>query len=300
MPVHPLCRISGSPSVRTLRYSRVIWRREWCRWRDLNPRPPAYEADALPLSYTGHARRVNDPTRERKLGAAPARRAGGPRNPAGSFSLHAAPWARDPLAGRSAPEQTLSVTENAPENRFAPCTYPIRLDRPHPATIAVLPCRLMQVRKPGRRGHVCPTPERWRRAARPSERRASLQWKQSPQVAAVRGPIVARAETARAGSAPPPGAGALGALARRPRSGRFSDKFRFLPARPGQYTSGNVAGRLRTGRSPGCAAGEPVRHRESSASAACDMRVKAPLPGIGRGAGERVRLRGRPAVRERE
>src|SRR6185295_2185699 len=20
----------------------------WCRWRDLNPRPPAYEADALP------------------------------------------------------------------------------------------------------------------------------------------------------------------------------------------------------------------------------------------------------------
>src|SRR5262249_33480241 len=25
----------------------------WCRWRDLNPRPPAYEADALPLSYTG-------------------------------------------------------------------------------------------------------------------------------------------------------------------------------------------------------------------------------------------------------
>src|SRR6185503_214805 len=31
----------------------------WCRWRDLNPRPPAYEADALPLSYTGkNGRRV--------------------------------------------------------------------------------------------------------------------------------------------------------------------------------------------------------------------------------------------------
>ena len=25
----------------------------WCRRRDLNPRPPAYEADALPLSYAG-------------------------------------------------------------------------------------------------------------------------------------------------------------------------------------------------------------------------------------------------------
>ena len=29
------------------------WRRGWCRRRDLNPRPPAYEADALPLSYAG-------------------------------------------------------------------------------------------------------------------------------------------------------------------------------------------------------------------------------------------------------
>ena len=28
-------------------------RKGWCRRRDLNPRPPAYEADALPLSYTG-------------------------------------------------------------------------------------------------------------------------------------------------------------------------------------------------------------------------------------------------------
>ena len=27
----------------------------WCRRRDLNPRPPAYEADALPLSYAGFA-----------------------------------------------------------------------------------------------------------------------------------------------------------------------------------------------------------------------------------------------------
>src|SRR5664279_2562156 len=27
----------------------------WCRRRDLNPRPPAYEADALPLSYVGLA-----------------------------------------------------------------------------------------------------------------------------------------------------------------------------------------------------------------------------------------------------
>lgn len=27
--------------------------RLWCRRRDLNPRPPAYEADALPLSYCG-------------------------------------------------------------------------------------------------------------------------------------------------------------------------------------------------------------------------------------------------------
>src|SRR6185437_3752477 len=26
---------------------------KWCRRRDLNPRPPAYEADALPLSYAG-------------------------------------------------------------------------------------------------------------------------------------------------------------------------------------------------------------------------------------------------------
>ena len=29
---------------------------EWCRRRDLNPRPPAYEADALPLSYAGTGR----------------------------------------------------------------------------------------------------------------------------------------------------------------------------------------------------------------------------------------------------
>ena len=28
----------------------------WCRRRDLNPRPPAYEADALPLSYAGQNR----------------------------------------------------------------------------------------------------------------------------------------------------------------------------------------------------------------------------------------------------
>ena len=28
----------------------------WCRRRDLNPRPPAYEADALPLSYAGTGR----------------------------------------------------------------------------------------------------------------------------------------------------------------------------------------------------------------------------------------------------
>jgi hypothetical protein len=29
--------------------------KNWCRRRDLNPRPPAYEADALPLSYAGTA-----------------------------------------------------------------------------------------------------------------------------------------------------------------------------------------------------------------------------------------------------
>ena len=27
--------------------------KSWCRRRGLNPRPPAYEADALPLSYAG-------------------------------------------------------------------------------------------------------------------------------------------------------------------------------------------------------------------------------------------------------
>ena len=25
----------------------------WCRWRDLNPQPPAYKADALPLRHNG-------------------------------------------------------------------------------------------------------------------------------------------------------------------------------------------------------------------------------------------------------
>src|ERR1700751_3621452 len=30
--------------------------KNWCRRRDLNPRPPAYEADALPLSYAGRNR----------------------------------------------------------------------------------------------------------------------------------------------------------------------------------------------------------------------------------------------------
>ena len=30
----------------------LLW--SWCRRRDLNPRPPAYEADALPLSYAGY------------------------------------------------------------------------------------------------------------------------------------------------------------------------------------------------------------------------------------------------------
>src|SRR5262249_21381147 len=32
---------------------------KWCRRRDLNPRPPAYEADALPLSYCGAKVRFN-------------------------------------------------------------------------------------------------------------------------------------------------------------------------------------------------------------------------------------------------
>src|SRR5688572_4417070 len=48
----------------------------WCRRRDLNPRPPAYEADALPLSYYGNPERnvagrfcemVNRPERGRTL-----------------------------------------------------------------------------------------------------------------------------------------------------------------------------------------------------------------------------------------
>jgi hypothetical protein len=30
----------------------------WCRREDLNPQPPAYKADALPLSYTGMRRRI--------------------------------------------------------------------------------------------------------------------------------------------------------------------------------------------------------------------------------------------------
>ena len=34
-----------------------LWlQNNWCRRRDLNPRPPAYEADALPLSYAGTGR----------------------------------------------------------------------------------------------------------------------------------------------------------------------------------------------------------------------------------------------------
>jgi hypothetical protein len=28
-------------------------REGWCRRQDLNPQPPAYKADALPLSYAG-------------------------------------------------------------------------------------------------------------------------------------------------------------------------------------------------------------------------------------------------------
>src|SRR3569832_2583996 len=40
----------------------------WCRRRDLNPRPPAYEADALPLSYAGQ-NRASD------IGARPRRQA---------------------------------------------------------------------------------------------------------------------------------------------------------------------------------------------------------------------------------
>ena len=35
-------------------------REGWCRRRDLNPRPPAYEADALPLSYAGLKTRAVD------------------------------------------------------------------------------------------------------------------------------------------------------------------------------------------------------------------------------------------------
>jgi hypothetical protein len=31
---------------------------KWCRRRDLNPRPPAYEADALPTELRRHGRRV--------------------------------------------------------------------------------------------------------------------------------------------------------------------------------------------------------------------------------------------------
>src|SRR6185437_7676446 len=31
----------------------IAGKNRWCRRRDLNPRPPAYEADALPLSYAG-------------------------------------------------------------------------------------------------------------------------------------------------------------------------------------------------------------------------------------------------------
>jgi hypothetical protein len=34
---------------------RCSYAEPWCRRRDLNPRPPAYEADALPLSYAGSA-----------------------------------------------------------------------------------------------------------------------------------------------------------------------------------------------------------------------------------------------------
>ena len=35
------------------RWAEKFVRKQWCRQRDLNPRPPAYEADALPLSYAG-------------------------------------------------------------------------------------------------------------------------------------------------------------------------------------------------------------------------------------------------------
>src|SRR6185312_254937 len=49
-------------------------RENWCRRRDLNPRPPAYEADALPLSYAGWMRATD-------IGAGPQWQAIGPINP---------------------------------------------------------------------------------------------------------------------------------------------------------------------------------------------------------------------------
>ena len=52
-PVFALRAMTGSLRTRVARQPKLRRSEGWCRRRDLNPRPPAYEADALPLSYAG-------------------------------------------------------------------------------------------------------------------------------------------------------------------------------------------------------------------------------------------------------
>jgi hypothetical protein len=50
-----LCGTAATSPQRDIWVESTSPLKHWCRRQDLNPQPPAYKADALPLSYAGIA-----------------------------------------------------------------------------------------------------------------------------------------------------------------------------------------------------------------------------------------------------
>src|SRR5438105_12652337 len=100
-----ICVLNRSPDLLRLREG-------WCPESDLNRRPTAYEAVALPLSYRGS--RLRPAPLTYRIVTAPPSRSAALRQPAAAARAASA-------AGRSLPHRRRSVWRRAPEHARRRC-----------------------------------------------------------------------------------------------------------------------------------------------------------------------------------